>query len=208
MQVKNLDLISRGTEFSSVIAGTVCTNTDGKIQETEQAIDKFIEQLTNNRDEGNAVYLIGNGGSASVASHSLTDFLNVCQTRAFTLHDSALITCMANDFGYENAYARIINTVMRPGDILIAISSSGKSANICNAAKTAVEKGGIVITLSGFHSDNPLRKLGDLNFWLDSSNYGIVEIGHQFILHNVADRIGQNLKQLHAASNHKIAEPL
>jgi D-sedoheptulose 7-phosphate isomerase len=189
MQFKNLTLISRSNELNSVMTHTHCTDANGQPQDIEKTIFKFIEQLILNREQGGAVYLIGNGGSAGVASHSLTDFLNVCRLRAFTLHDSSLITCMANDFGYENAFARILNTILRTGDILIAISSSGKSANICHAAKAAKELGGIVITLSGFDKNNPLRQLGDLNFWLDSCDYGMIEIGHQFILHNVSDRI-------------------
>lgn len=192
---KNLGIVARGNEFNAVIANGVCTDSNAITSHMEQRILELIEQLNNAREVGQAVYLIGNGGSAGVASHALTDFLNVCRLRAFTLHDSSLITCMANDFGYENAFARILNTVMRPKDILIAISSSGKSLNICHAAQAAKEQGGLVVTLSGFHPDNPLRKLGDFNFWLDSCDYGMVEMGHAFILHNVADRIGSELKQ-------------
>ncbi|EKD72996.1 MAG: phosphoheptose isomerase [uncultured bacterium] len=196
MTKKDLGLISRGGEFKMVIDGTTCTDANGNIHLLEEALKKFIDQLHYVRTKNNAIYLIGNGGSAGVASHALTDFLNVCRLRAYVLHESSLITCMANDFGYENAYARILNTVMCPGDMLIGISSSGKSLNICNAAKIATEKNGIVITLSGFKQDNPLRKLGDLNFWLDSCDYGLVEIGHAFILHNISDRIGVETKNM------------
>lgn len=195
MQFKNLELIERCHEFTSMVTNTICTNPTGIAQNVNQSINKLIEQLLLNREQGGSVYLVGNGGSAGVASHALTDFLNICRLRAFTLHDSSLITCMANDFGYENAFARILNTIVRPGDILIAISSSGKSVNICNAARITMEKGGIVVTLTGFNQDNMLRKLGDLNFWLDSNDYGMVEIGHQFILHNIADRIGYESKK-------------
>jgi len=200
MPIHNLGLVSRGGEFQSVIANSVYTDAGGNAFDIELGIHKIIQQLTYNREQENSVYLIGNGGSAGIASHALTDFLNVCRLRAFTLHDSSLITCMANDFGYENAYARIVNTVLRPGDTLIAISSSGKSANICNAAKMATEMGGVVVTLSGFHQDNPLRQLGDINVWLDSSDYGMVEIGHSFVLHNIADRISAEIKKARAAT--------
>ena len=194
--MKNIGLSVRSNEFNSIISNTVCTNNAGKEQDVEKSIRDLIAQFLNCRHQGNTIYLIGNGGSAGIASHALTDFLNVCKLRAFTLHDSSLITCMANDFGYENAFSRILNTVMKPNDILIAISSSGKSENICNAAKVATEKYGIVITFTGFHQDNPLKKLGNINFWLNSIDYGMVEIGHQFILHNIADRIGYETKKL------------
>lgn len=198
MTIKSFELLERINEFKSVMDNCVCTDSNNKTLNTEQGINKLIEQLNYNKTQGNAVYLIGNGGSAAIASHALTDFLNVCRLRAFTLHDNSLITCMANDFGFENAFANIVNTVLRPGDILIAISSSGNSLNIRNAAQMATEKGGIVITLSGFIHSNPLRKLGDLNFWLNASDYGIVEIGHQFILHNIADRMGHALHKVDA----------
>ena len=74
-------------------------------------------------------------------------------------------------------------------DALIAISSSGQSANIRNAAAEMRKLGGKVLTLSGFKGDNPLRALGHINFWVASTDYGMVEIGHQFMLHNLADRI-------------------
>ena len=96
---------------------------------------------------------------------------------------------MANDYGYENAFARILYTLAQPGDALIAISSSGKSPNICNAAAKVRELGGSIVTLSGFAPDNPLRALGNLNIWLDARDYGMVEIGHQFVLHNIADHL-------------------
>lgn len=195
MKNSGLGLVSNCNKFFSVIENSICTDENGNSHEIDNGINKVIEQLTLNRDQGNSVYLVGNGGSAAVVSHAIADFTNVCRLRTFALHESSLITCMANDFGYENAFARLVNTVFRPGDILIAISSSGKSLNICNAAKMATEKGGIVITMSGFGQDNPLRKLGDLNFWLNSCDYGFVEIGHLFMLHNISDRIGFEMKK-------------
>ena len=74
-------------------------------------------------------------------------------------------------------------------DILIAISRSGQSKNIIAAVETAKSNDSTVITLSGFKSDNRLRTTGDINFWSNSDDYGIVEIAHQFILQNIADRL-------------------
>lgn len=194
MPDKDFTLAKRNNDFHALMTKTLCTDHGGQRLEIEQAARQIVEQLMRYKKQGGAVYVIGNGGSAAVASHAMTDFANVCGLRAFTLHESSLMTCLSNDFGYEHAFARMIKTMFRLGDVLIAISSSGQSANICNAVKMATAMGGIVITLSGFASDNPLRSLGDLNFWLDSADYGLVEIGHLFILHNLADRIGCNLK--------------
>jgi D-sedoheptulose 7-phosphate isomerase len=182
-------LAARLSEFQSLIASTQVTDASGNRLDTEVAILRILDTLQDLRRGGGTLYLVGNGGSAAVASHSVTDFVNVGQLRATTVHDSALITCMANDYGYENAFARILSTLARPGDALIAISSSGKSPNIRNAVARVRELGGTVVTLSGFAADNPLRALGNLNIWLDSRDYGMVEIGHLFLLHHVADRV-------------------
>ena len=83
--------------------------------------------------------------------------------------------------------------MVKPKDVVIVISSSGQSMNIRNAAQQALQSSALVVTLSGFGSDNPLRLMGELNFWLDSDDYGMVEIGHQFILHNISDRLRKKL---------------
>ena len=187
--IAGMALKARSSELHSVIISTQVTDVSGNRLDTEASILQTLDLLRDLRRRNGSLYLVGNGGSAAVASHSVTDFLNVARLRATTLHDSSLITCMANDYGYDNAFARILSTLAQPGDALIAISSSGKSLNICNAAAKVRELGGSIVTLSGFAPDNPLRTLGNLNIWLDSRDYGMVEIGHLFALHNVADRL-------------------
>lgn len=185
----NAALAARSSEFHSVLMSTVVTDASGNAIETESSLSRIIDSFVELRSRGSSLYVIGNGGSAAVAAHIVTDFLNVASLRAATIHDSSIITCMANDYGYENAYARMLSVLVKPKDVVVAISSSGKSANICNAVLKVRELGGEAITLSGFAPDNPLRGLGDINIWLDSRDYGMVENGHQFILHNIADRI-------------------
>ena len=186
---KGMQLDARSSELQSVIASAQVTDSTGARLDTEESMQGLLKLLRELRSRNGSVYVVGNGGSASVASHSVTDFVKVAKLRATTLHDASLITCMANDFGYENAFAQILGTVALPGDALLAISSSGNSPNIRNAASVACRKGCSVVTLSGFAADNPLRSAGDLNIWLDSHDYGMVEIGHQFVLHNLADRL-------------------
>ncbi len=188
-QVHGMTLGARGAEFQRVVAAAEVTDQAGRRSDTEAAMVAMVGMLKELRSAGDRLYVVGNGGSAGVASHAVTDFLNVARLRAMTLHEPSLLTCMSNDFGYEVAFARILATLASPGDALIAISSSGQSANIRNAAAEMRKLGGKTVTLSGFKRDNPLRMLGDLNFWLDSTDYGMVEIGHQFVLHNIADRI-------------------
>lgn len=189
-----MSLGARAAQFQALLAGSEFTDAGGTRLSLEDGIARAMQMLRAARERSNSVYLVGNGGSAGIASHATTDFVNVAKLRAQTVHDSSLLTCMANDYGYENAFARILSHLAGRDDVLVAISSSGKSANIRNAAATVKQKGGQVLTLSGFERDNPLRAMGDLNVWLDSRDYGFVEIGHQFILHNIADRFGREHK--------------
>ena len=85
------------------------------------------------------VYLVGNGGSAANASHIANDLI-ACGIKAYTL-DPATLTASANDYGYETVFARWLRVVGEPGDLLIALSGSGKSANILNAVTVAEEIG-------------------------------------------------------------------
>ena len=139
------------------------------------------------------LFIIGNGGSSGIASHAANDFINMCDLKCQTFHDISVLTCMTNDYGYDVTYQKLLENFSNENDCLIAISSSGNSKNIINATERFRELNpkGKIITLSGFSQDNQLRNKGDLNFWIDSKSYGIVEIAHQFILHFFADKIYQ-----------------
>jgi D-sedoheptulose 7-phosphate isomerase len=109
--------------------------------------------------------------------------------RAVSFNDGALLTCVGNDFGYAHVFEKPIEMFADSGDVLIAISSSGRSENILRAAAAGARTGCRVITLSGFGADNPLRRLGELNFYLPSDSYGYVEITHLAICHCILDTI-------------------
>ncbi|MBL4624861.1 MAG: SIS domain-containing protein [Flavobacteriales bacterium] len=145
-------------------------------------------QLLQNRKR---IFFVGNGGSNSICSHMMEDYAKIGRFQSFTFSDPAFITCYANDYGYDNAMKEWLAIYFEKGDLLIAISSSGNSANILNAVDKANEKGGEVITLSGFKSDNKLRQKGNVNYYLDIENYGVVECFHQVILHAMLDEYAQ-----------------
>lgn len=189
-KLEDMQLANRAQQFAALLCGCEITGKDDAPLGIEPGIVAALQMLAVARGSGGSVYVIGNGGSAAVASHAVIDLINVAKLRAFTLHEPSVLTCIVNDYGYENAYSRLLAHMARPGDVLIAISSSGRSANIRNAATQVADNGGSVITLSGFLHDNPLRSMGDVNIWLDASDYGLVEVGHQFILHNMSDRFG------------------
>ena len=206
MGLPNMQLNHRANIFSQLIANTICTDELNDPLELEAAMQQVMAYLQKIREQRNSLYIVGNGGSAAVASHAQVDFVNVAKINAQLLHESSLITCMANDFGYEQAYARVLSQFIKSDDLLIAISSSGQSKNICNAAKVAKEQGAVVITLTGFNASNHLRQMGDFNFWLDSDDYGYVEVGHQFILHNLSDRFGVEIAKTRFFTNKELLD--
>ena len=136
---------------------------------------------------GKKIILVGNGGSAAMASHVAVDFTKAAGIRAINFNEADLITCFANDYGYEHWVAKALDAYADLGDLVILISSSGKSPNIVKGAEKAKNMGLSVITVSGFLSDNILRKLGDLNLWVDSSEYNIVEMSHHVWLVAIID---------------------
>ena len=138
------------------------------------------------------VILVGNGGSASIASHVSIDFTKAANIRSINFNEASLLTCFANDYGYENWASNALNFYADSNDIAILISSSGQSKNIINAADKAKKIGLPIITLSGFLESNPLRKMGDVNLWVNSSEYNIVESVHQIWLLSIVDYLISN----------------
>lgn len=133
--------------------------------------------------------LAGNGGSAAIASHCAVDFTRNAGIRCINFNEASLITCLANDYGYDHWLAKALEFYADDGDVVILISSSGKSPNMVNAARYAVSRGLTVATFSGFAVDNPLRSIGRLNFWVDSRAYNVVEMTHHIWLLAVCDLI-------------------
>ena len=185
-------LRTHSEQFATLVGGGLFTNRQGARIAVEDGVEILLKTLCAVRERQGTVYLVGNGGSAAVASHAATDFFNTGGMRALTLHDPSTLTCFSNDYGYENAFSARLARLLTPQDLLIAISSSGRSQNILNAAESAHAGSAGLITLTGFAGDNPLRKMGDANYWLDSDAYGMVEIGHLFLLHYVADLLSMD----------------
>ena len=138
------------------------------------------------------VYIVGNGGSASIASHVSVDFAKIARIPSATFNNSNLITCFANDYGYENWVLEAIKAYTNKNDLIILISSSGTSNNIVNAAKYCKDSNIDLITLSGFNRDNDLSKLGKVNFHVDSKNYNHIEMTHYIILLSIVDICTEN----------------
>lgn len=167
---------------------TVATDRDGALIQVETALERYIAAAVAAHRDGCKLMFIGNGGSAGIASHMAIDYSKNGGLRSLAFNDGAALTCLGNDLGYENVFAKQIELHARGGDVLIAISSSGRSPNILRAAAAARAVGvGFVLTLSGFSPDNPLRRLGDANLHVPSDQYGFVEISHLALCHAALD---------------------
>ena len=154
------------------------------IKKLIQVRDLLLEVNKNNKK----ILIFGNGGSSAIASHFSVDLTKNAGVRCLNFNEADLITCFANDYGFEHWVEKAIDFYGDEGDLLIVISSSGRSQNMLNGVKAA-RNGNFksVVTLSGFAEDNPLNQLGDINLWLDSKAYNFVENIHQIWLLIIVD---------------------
>ena len=150
-------------------------------------IEQSVKLIQKSIHKKSKVYIVGNGGSASIASHVSVDFAKIARIPSATFNNSNLITCFANDYGYENWVVEAIKAYTNNNDLIILISSSGTSKNIVNAAQYCKSNKIDLITLSGFNKDNPLSKLGNINFHIDSNKYNYIEMSHHIILLALVD---------------------
>jgi D-sedoheptulose 7-phosphate isomerase/D-glycero-D-manno-heptose 1,7-bisphosphate phosphatase len=144
------------------------------------------------------VFSCGNGGSASVANHLQCDHTKGVRSgtdlvpRVVSLSANVeILTAIANDLDYENVFAYQLQSQAAPGDVLIVISSSGKSANIVRALRWAVDNGLRTIALTGFDGGEA-RAMAEVALHVDSTNYGIVEDMHQAVMHALAQYVRQS----------------
>lgn len=153
----------------------------------DSALERMREAFDDATAKGKKVVFIGNGGSNAIASHMAGDISKNGGVRAIAFNDAPTLTMLGNDLGYEHIFSRQLEFYAFDGDVLVAISSSGGSTNILNAAKTAKEKEMRVFTFTGMvkTAENKLRMMGELNFVVPSTDYGIVEIAHLSLIHSV-----------------------
>jgi D-sedoheptulose 7-phosphate isomerase len=155
-------------------------------EELNQDQLSHLKQIINDFHD---IIILGNGGSNAISCHLAEDYTKSLKKRAICFGDSARLSCYANYYGWDNAYAKYLNHFSIPTTLVILISSSGNSQNIINAAQYCVDNNISMITLSGFDKNNKLKTKFDskslINFWVDSQDYGIVECLHELILHSV-----------------------
>ena len=176
-------------EIAKSLLSLTATDCDGKPDSIEAAFALWTDWTVQIREQKRTIFLIGNGASASMASHVAADLAKNAHVHTEVFTDLALITGIANDMSFEEVYAEPLKRRILRGDMLVAISSSGRSPNILRAVHTTKELGGRVITLSAMNPENPMRREGELNFYIPAQTYGMAETCHAAILHYWIDDI-------------------
>ena len=169
--------------LASLFAGLVMTNERGEAIEIESGFRLWRDWAIAMNQKRGTVYLVGNGASASMASHFAADLAKNARLHTEVFSDLSLITAISNDMGYEHVFAEPLRRRGQPSDMLVAISSSGSSPNILAVADVAREIGSTVVTLSAMKPNNPLRSKGKLNIYLPAESYGEAETAHAAALH-------------------------
>lgn len=157
--------------------------------DVHESLIAFHDLAVETRNSGRKLMFAGNGASASIASHGAVDFTKQGRVRAIDFNEPNLITCLSNDFGYENYMAKAVEFYADPGDVLVLISVSGRSPNAVAAAHYARSRGIKVVSFTGSAPDNPLRGLSDIQFWIGSRAYNVVECMHMVWLTTVVDML-------------------
>ena len=153
------------------------------------ALEKIAKSLISTNKKNKKVIIFGNGGSAAISSHVSIDLTKNARIRSINFNEADLLTCFSNDYGYEKVYSKSLEFYADRGDVVIIISSSGKSKNVLEAAKICKKKKILLYTLTGFSKSNPLKKMGNINLWVNSKAYNIIENIHQIWLLSIVDRI-------------------
>ena len=157
--------------------------------ELDKTFDAFKELAIGVKNNKNKLIFAGNGASASISAHAAVDFTKQAGVRSITFNGANIITCISNDYGYDKWIATALDFYANDGDVLVLISVSGESPSVIEAAQRAKETGLKIVTFSGRSPENSLKALGDVNFWVDSNAYNIVECIHMMWITTVIDSV-------------------
>ncbi|MCX7412426.1 MAG: SIS domain-containing protein [Planctomycetia bacterium] len=166
-----------------LLNGLAFTHRDGTAVDADAGFAEWLDVTLRLRDRRQTVYMIGNGASASMASHFAADLAKNARLHTQVFSDLSLITAISNDMGYEHVFAEPLRRRGQRGDMVVAISSSGQSPNILAAVDVADELGIAVVTLTAKNAANVLRARGDLNLYVAAETYGLAETAHAAALH-------------------------
>lgn len=175
-------------ELTTIMRALSVRDKDGR-EHGSAGLQDWVERTLDLCRRGGCAFFAGNGASASMASHFSADIAKNARLRSMVFTDPALLTCVGNDLCYEDIFAEPLSWHLRPGDMVVLVSSSGNSPNVVKAARRARELGGGIVTLSAMQPGNSLRALGDLNIYVPAQSYSYAETSHAAILHHWVDAV-------------------
>jgi D-sedoheptulose 7-phosphate isomerase len=173
--------------LQALLLDTRVTDSNMSEIELDSGVTRAVDIILDIRSSDKKAMVIGNGGSAAIASHIQNDLCKAVGVKSLVFYEQPLLTALANDNRYGSVFEYPTELWAQQNDLLIAISSSGESENILRSVRIAKERGCRIITFSGFHVANKLRQLGDINFHTPSSEYGYVEVAHSALTHMITD---------------------
>ena len=182
--------ITKAIETHSKMLAEIRESGIGRIAAAAEAIIKALKA-------GGSVYLCGNGGSAADAQHIAGELVGRFQRERKALAavalstDTSVLTSIANDYAYEEVFARQVDALVREGDILWAFSTSGSSPNVISAARLAKKKGACVLAFTG-RTDSKLERIADICFCADSQSTARSQEMHQLAYHIICDLVEQS----------------
>ncbi len=182
-----MDVLEYITQLSNLLQTVQVTDTQNNCFSLQEGCRKAIDFFSDVKNQKKKVLLIGNGGSAAIVNHMQNDLCCSNGIRCIVFDEAPMLTALSNDHGYTQVFEKPVKLWADPGDLILAISSSGCSENILRAVEGAKIGGCRIITLSGFSDGNKLRKLGDLNFYVAAKSYGLVEMAHSTLTHFITD---------------------
>lgn len=184
--------------FARLLEQVEITTHRGERLDFDEALGTLVDSILSIKDAHAKIFLIGNGGSSAIVSHTQNDLCKQVGVRAMVFTEGPLLTATANDDGYDAVFHRPIELWADEHDLLIAVSSSGESENVVKAAIAARAKGCRLVTMTGFSPTNRLRQAGDVNVYVPAAIYGYVETAHALIAHCVTDmammRVGASVR--------------
>lgn len=183
------DVLEYLGELARLMLAVEVTDGQGSVLPLNEGSERATAMIGEVKLKSGKVLLVGNGGSAAIVSHAQTDLSDSAGVRALVFDEAPALTARSNDYGYGSVYEQPIQLWAEPGDLLLTVSSSGKSENIIRAIRAAKDLECQVITMSGFHPKNPSRLAGDLNFYVPSDVYGYVESAHTALSHYISSSV-------------------
>jgi phosphoheptose isomerase len=185
------DACSFATDYAGELSASLATVDVSRFEAAARVLDAAYAR-------GATVFSCGNGGSASIANHFQCDHVKGVRggtdlrTRVQSLSTNVeILSAIANDIGYDQVFEYQLQSLARPGDVLVAVSSSGRSPNIVRALQWCADHDVETIALSGF-TGGPSRELATVSIHVDSTNYGVVEDAHQACMHLLAQYVRQS----------------